>query len=59
MLQNGADLGQKDDAGRTALDYARTDDAEVVINLLENFEKDTIVDGTDDGMKNRLHSVKH
>jgi len=39
MLTNGADLSLRDDAGKTALDYARLNDSEVVIEILDNFEK--------------------
>ena len=40
MLNNGADPSLKDDVGKTALDYARTDDAEVIVRLLQNFAED-------------------
>ena len=40
MLNNGADQNLKDDFEKTALDYARTDDAEIVVSLLENSSLD-------------------
>ena len=39
MLENGADVSLRDDLGKSALDYARINDAQAVIELLESFEK--------------------
>lgn len=43
LIHNGADVNLRDDAGKTALDYARKNDSIAVIELLENFEKSSVV----------------
>ena len=58
MLGNGADPDIKDDYGKTALDYGRTDEEEIVINYIKNFAANIKIVDASKRQNNLTRSIK-